>query len=173
MKKIPSASVLTLLVAQLAPEAMLNLDSKKIRSVVNLVLKTARLIENYRLEWVEGEALNARLLTAKAAQMKAEILAPYALPAKFPAKMSEFSKNVIGYKGAKRTEMLERFMNYYLCQPDRVNSSKQISAKDFIGQLVAERIHQAIWFDMIRHKAGFTKESKSEGAKIAHKKKAK
>ena len=173
MKKIPSASVLTLLVAQLAPEAMLNLDSKKIRSVVNLALKTARLIGIYRQQWVHEEARNARLLAAKAAQMQAEIFARYTLPARFPAKMSEFSENVIGYKGAKRTEMLERFMNYYLRQPDRVNSSKQISAKDFIGQLVAEGIHQAIWFDMIRHKAGFTKESKSEGAKNARNKKAK
>ena len=173
MKKIPSASVLTMLVAQLAPEAMLNLDSKKIRSVVNIALKAARMIEIYRLQWMDGEAMNDSLRTAKAAQMKAEIFDPYALPARFPAKMSEFSKNVIGYKGAERTEMLERFMNYYLRQPDRVNSSKQISAKDFIGQLVAERIHQAIWFDMIRHKAGFTKESKSEGAKNARNKKAK
>ena len=171
MKKIPSASVLTMLVAQLAPEAMLNLDSKKIRSVVNIALKAARMIEIYRLQWMDGEAMNDSLRTAKAAQMKAEIFDPYALPARFPAKMSEFSKNVIGYKGAERTEMLERFMNYYLRQPDRVNSSKQISAKDFIGQLVADGISLPVWFDMIRHKAGFTKESKSEGAKNARKKK--
>lgn len=175
-------------------------DPSEIRQAVEDALYLWSCCTHLREEWISEEA--ERLLVSEAcydneqaAKARSDESIRYKLPKKFPAKLSEFEKNVIRYKGAVRKRELKRFIAYYLRQkegryewvtPMKGNAvvgegtrryieappttSKEVKAK--IESLQANGIEEKEWKEMASCRHWFSQELQHAGRSLGGRKRA-